>query len=83
MNIVYCECGSLVRSARSELGLNTCVRCAHENPVEPPKGVMIYDHKTGGQLEVHSAESWREKKKYYIPNGARSALKNFSKSISV
>ena len=81
MEIVYCGCGSLVIPARSEHGLTNCRRCAHENPVELCKGVMIYDHKTGGQLEVHSAESWREKKKYYVPNGARSALKNFSKSI--
>ena len=79
--IVYCGCGSLVRPARAEAGYDNCIRCAHENPVEPPKGVMIYSHKTGGELEVHSAESWREKKKYYVPNGARSALKNFSKNV--
>ncbi|MDB4430263.1 hypothetical protein N9273_00420 [bacterium] len=68
---------------RVEFGFDNCIDCANENPVEPPKGVMIYSHKTGGELEIHSAESWREKRKYYWPNGARSAVKNFSKNISV
>ena len=76
-----CICGKPIHPMRTELGFDNCIDCANANPVEPPKGVMIYSHKTGGELEVHSAESWREKKKYYVPNGARSALKNFSKSV--
>ena len=80
--IVYCECGSLVRPARAELGYTNCVRCAHENPVEPPKGRMVYTGKVGAEIEIMSAETWRENKDRFCPKGARSAVKNFSKSIS-
>jgi hypothetical protein len=45
------------------------------------KGTMTYDHKTGGSLQVFTNESWNRNKHYYVPNGARSAVKNFSKSI--
>jgi hypothetical protein len=41
---------------------------------------MIYTGKVGGEIEIHSAESWKDKKKYYVANGARSAVKNFSKN---
>ncbi len=76
-----CNCSKPIHPARVAHGFSNCIDCANANPVEPPKGVMIYDHKTGGQLEIHSAESWRINKKYYIPNGARSAVKNFSKNV--
>lgn len=66
--------------ARVELNLKRCKQCAFSDDVERPRGVMIYSHKTGGQIEIHSADSWRENKKYYVPNGARSAVKNFSKN---
>lgn len=82
MKIVYCRCGSLVRPSRSELGFTDCVRCAHEFPVEPPKGRMVYDGKVGAQIEIMSAETWRENKDRFCPKGARSAVKNFSKNIS-
>jgi len=78
---MICGCGNKVESARAELNLKRCKECAFSNDVERPKGVMIYSHKTGGQIEIHSADSWKEKRKYYVPNGARSAVKNFSKSI--
>ena len=79
--MIICGCGRAVEEARVELNLKRCKQCAFSNDVERPKGVMIYSHKTGGQIEIHSADSWREKRKYYVPNGARSAVKNFSKSI--
>ena len=81
MKIVYCNCGSLVVPARSELGLTDCRRCAHENPVEPPKGRMVYDGKVGAQIEIMSADTWRENKDRFCPKGARSAVKNFSKNV--
>lgn len=43
----------------------------------PYKGVMTFDHKTGGSIQVMSAESYERNKKYYIPNGPRSCVKNF------
>jgi hypothetical protein len=46
-------------------------------------GRMIYGHKTGGQIEILSKESFDSTKKYYVANGARSAVKNFSKNVCV
>lgn len=42
---------------------------------------MIFGHKTGAEIQVLSAETFESQKKYWTPNGARSAVKNFSKSI--
>jgi len=79
-----CGCGNLVEEGRREIGLKCCRTCAFTGPDVPrPKGTMIYGHKTAGEIEIHSAQSWKEKKKYYVPNGARSCVKNFSKNISV
>ena len=59
-----------------------CSSCAHKhNVIKPRKGIMVFDHKTGGELQMMSADLYEREKKYYIPNGARSAVKNFSKSI--
>lgn len=41
------------------------------------KGVMNYGHKTAGSIQVFTNESWERNKKYYVPNGARSCVKNF------
>jgi hypothetical protein len=59
-----------------------CSVCAHKhNLVKPRKGVMVFDHKTGGVLQTMSQECYNKNKKYFIPNGARSVVKNFSKNI--
>lgn len=42
---------------------------------------MVFDHKTGGELQIMSAALYEREKKYYVPNGARSAVKNFSKNV--
>jgi len=79
-----CGCGNLVEEGRRELGLKCCRSCAFTGPDVPrPKGRQVYGHKTGAEIEIHSADSWNRNKKYFIPNGARSCVKNFSKSISV
>jgi hypothetical protein len=79
---MFCGCGNLVEEGRQELGLRSCKSCAFSGPDIPkPRGVMIYSHKTSGEIEIHSADSWKEKRKYYVPNSARSCVKNFSKSI--
>ena len=52
---------------------------------EPPprntekyKGVMCFDHKTGGSVQVMTAESYERNKKYYVPRkGCRSVMKRF------
>ena len=41
------------------------------------KGVMVYGHKTAGSIQVFTNESWERNKKYYVPNGPRSTVKNF------
>jgi hypothetical protein len=80
MNIAMCGCGKPVELARLELGLKRCKECAFSNDVERPRGVMVYSHKCAPEIEIHSAESWRENKKYYQPNN-RSAVKNFSRNV--
>jgi len=76
-----CGCGNIIEEARVELNLKRCKQCAFSNDVERPKGVMIYaSGKVGGEIEIHSADSWRDNKKYFVPNN-RSCVKNFSKSI--
>jgi hypothetical protein len=42
---------------------------------------MAFDYKTGGEIQIVSADFYEANKKYFIPNGARSAVKNFSKSV--
>ena len=42
------------------------------------KGVMTFDHKTGGSVQVMTAESYERNKKYYVPRkGCRSVMKRF------
>jgi hypothetical protein len=43
-------------------------------------GRMVYGHKTAGAIEIMTKECWDSNKKYFVPNGARSCVKNFSKS---
>ena len=81
MSTIMCGCGKPVEAARLELGLKRCKECAFSNDVERPKGVRIWDHKTGGDIQVMSADSWKKNKAYFVPSGARSCVKNFSKSI--
>ena len=77
-----CICGKPVEPARVAIGLKICKACAFKGMSEPrKKGIMVYGHKTGAEIEILSEESWNENKKYFIPNGARSAVKNFSRNV--
>jgi hypothetical protein len=59
-----------------------CSSCAHKhNVVKPRKGVMVYGHKTAGEIQIMNADLFEETRKYYVPNGARSVMKNFSKNV--
>ncbi len=79
---IICGCGREVEEPRVEFGYKNCSICAHSGPdVSRPKGRMVYSHKTGAEIEILSEESWNENKKYFTPNGARSALKNFSRNV--
>jgi hypothetical protein len=44
-------------------------------------GRMIYGHKTAGMIEILPKDTFENTKKYYTANGARSAVKNFSKNV--
>ena len=75
---MICVCGKPVEKAREELGFKICKACAFAMPDRPKvKGRMVYGHKTAGTIEILSAESWEANKKYFIPNGPRSSVKNF------
>lgn len=78
-----CECGKIVEFGRVELGLTICKSCATRIPAsDRMRGRMVYLDKCTPVIEVHSNSSWNDNKKYFTPNGARSAVKNFSKNIS-
>ena len=75
---MICGCGKSVEKARADLGFKICKACAFAMPDRPKvKGRMVYGHKTAGTIEILSAESWEANKKYFIPNGPRSSVKNF------
>jgi hypothetical protein len=82
MNCSNCFCS--IEPERLELIPHTqlCGGCARFfNVGKKKKGHMIFGHKTGAEIQVLSAETFESQKKYWTPNGARSAVKNFSKSI--
>lgn len=81
----YCKCcASAIELERLNIVPNTtfCAPCAQKlQPVKPNKGYLSFDHKTGGTLQILSAEDYEKNKCYFIPNGSRSCVKNFSRSI--
>lgn len=77
---LMCRCGNLVEQERAELGLKTCIRCARNINTPKVMGRMVYPHKTGGEIEILTAESYNENKKYFKPQGTHSCVKNFSKA---
>jgi Prokaryotic dksA/traR C4-type zinc finger len=77
-------CNDSIESERLEVLPNTvfCSACAHKhNVVKPRKAFTVHSHKTGSEIQIVSADYFEQNKRYFIPDGARSALKNFSKSI--
>jgi hypothetical protein len=80
---MICNCGISIELERLDLNLTNCSVCAHElDDGKRPRGRMVYSHKTGAEIEILSHDSWEENKKYFIANGARSCVKNFSKNIA-
>tara|TARA_B100001564_G_C20436063_1_gene576843 strand:- start:152 stop:406 length:255 start_codon:yes stop_codon:yes gene_type:complete len=75
-----CRCGGIIEAGRVELGLKTCLKCAQRTNAPKVMGRMVYPHKTGGEIEILSAESYHENKKYFKPQGTHSCVKNFSKA---
>jgi len=79
------SCSNIIEFERLEALPTTkmCIKCAHKSDDKRvrPIGVMVYTDKTNGFIEIHSSASWSKNKKYYVANGARSAVKNFSKNV--
>ncbi len=82
---MYCKCcGYSIEPERLNILSNTlfCASCANKlNIVKPRKGIMVFDHKTGGTLQTMSADFYDKNKKYFVANGCRSVVKNFSKNV--
>lgn len=76
-------CNDIIEQERLEVLPNTlfCSACAHKhNVVKPRKGVMAYGSKDCGEIQIMSADFFEKNKRYWTPDGARSAVKNFSKN---
>jgi len=41
-----------------------CSSCAHSMKQVRPKGIMTFDHKTGGTIQIISDESFKDFRKY-------------------
>jgi len=82
---MYCKaCASQIEPERIEILPDTkvCASCAQQlNLVKPRKGIMVFTHKTGGELQTMSDSFYNQNRRYFVANGARSCVKNFSKSI--
>ena len=78
-------CNTAIEAERLNVLPNTlfCSICAHKhNIVRPRLGRMVFSHKTGAGIQIMSPQSFKETKLYYVPNGSRSCVKNFSRSVS-
>lgn len=76
-------CNQSIEIERLNILPNTvfCAACANKhNLVKPRKGIMVFDNKTGGSLQTMSDDFYNKNKQYFIPIGARSVVKNFSKN---
>ena len=79
-------CNQAIEQERLNILPNTvfCAPCAQKySKVEARKGIMVFDHKTGGTLCTMSASYYDNNKQYFKPNGknGRSVMKNFSKNV--
>ena len=68
-------CGRLIEQGRVEMGLPHCLSCAKLINVQRVRGRMIYEHKTGGYIELMSANSYTDNKKYFHRKANRSIMK--------
>jgi hypothetical protein len=70
-----CGCGNPIEQGRIELDLKCCASCAHQFKTPRKMGRMVYYHKTGGEIEIMSSQSYSENKKYFTRKANRSILK--------
>jgi len=78
-------CTGVIEPERLEILPKTmaCSSCANKLKLggSGRRGVMIYGHKTGAEIQIMSEKLFNDTRQYYVPNSARSVMKNFSKSI--
>jgi predicted small secreted protein len=78
------SCNGTIEKERLEILPKTCVcsECAHAMKLGTPrKAFTVHSHKTGSEIQIVSASYFEDNKKYFIPQGGFSTIKNFSKSV--
>ena len=71
-----CGCGNNIEPERVSLGFINCSSCAHRGADTPRvKGRMVYGHKTAGEIEIMTAETFNSNKEYLLMRRVSSLLK--------
>lgn len=83
--IVFCMiCGTRINPVRLIMceGTNVCTVHARAGYGQPPpmRGMMIYDHKTAGEICIMPEKVWREAKRLTDRRGNMSILRKVSPS---
>jgi hypothetical protein len=60
------KCGKPFPEERRDLGFGACIACTPQG--ERPLGVVVYDHKTGGVLEVCNRDQFEAIKSHNDPS---------------
>ena len=59
-------CNNTVEEGRQGLSFTSCLECAMRGRGQQPKykGTVVYGHKTGGEVQVMSPESFAQYRRY-------------------
>lgn len=81
------SCYKEIEAERLEILPKTCACAACATKLNlggsGRKGRMVYTGKDTAEIQIMSEDLFEETKMYYEPQGSRSTIKNFSKSICV
>lgn len=76
----YCNiCTEQIKMERLEILPDTpwCSSCANKhNFVKPRRGIMVFDGKTGGELQTMSHDAFENKKHYFTSISSSNFLKS-------
>ena len=76
VNRIYmCSCGDPIEMGRVEMGLKKCLKCATRINEPKKMGRMVYYHKTGGEIELMTPETYNENQKYFNRTGNKTVLR--------
>lgn len=72
----------MIKNPPFPVGLKTQMKVIYNDPEKNRNrfGRVVYEGKVGGAIEIMTKDCWDNNKKYFEPIGARSCVKNFSKS---